>query len=160
MNPCPCGYYSDPRKACSCNTTRIQTYMGKISGPLLDRIDIHIAVPAVKYQELCDTSDPEPSEAIKRRVETVRAVQRERLRAEGIFYNAAMNSKQVKKYCALAPDAQDLIKMAMRELALSARAYDKILRVGRTIADLTGSAEILQEHISEAIQYRNLDTQR
>ncbi|MFA5099563.1 MAG: YifB family Mg chelatase-like AAA ATPase [Candidatus Omnitrophota bacterium] len=158
MNPCPCGYYSDPRKACTCNATKIQTYMSKISGPLLDRIDIHIAVPAVQYHDLNDPGPAEPSDTIKRRVEAVRALQRERLRSDGIFYNAAMSSKQVKKYCILDDEARNLLKMAMAELGLSARGYTKILKVSRTIADLTGSDTIQADHIAEAIQYRNLNT--
>ncbi|MFA6384568.1 MAG: YifB family Mg chelatase-like AAA ATPase, partial [Candidatus Omnitrophota bacterium] len=148
MNPCPCGYYSDPRKTCRCNTTKIQTYMSKISGPLLDRIDIHIAVPAVQYRDLNDPGVAETSEGIKRRVETARAIQRERLKADGIFYNAAMCSKQVKKYCDLDSEAQNLLKAAMAELGLSARGYTKILKVARTIADLADSATIRSEHIS------------
>jgi len=131
--------------------------MSKISGPLLDRIDIHIAVPAVQYRDLNDPGIAEPSEGIKRRVETARAIQRERLKTDGIFYNAAMSSKQVKNYCELDSEAQNLLKMAMAELGLSARGYTKILKVARTIADLADSATIRSEHISEAIQYRNLD---
>jgi magnesium chelatase family protein len=159
-NPCPCGYFSDARRACTCNATKIQAYMGKISGPLLDRIDIHISVPAVKYQELNAPGNAEPSEEIKRRVEKVRAIQRERLKEEkGVFYNAAMNTKQVKKYCVLNDEAQDLLKAAMAELGLSARGYTKILKVSRTIADLAGFDAIQAEHIAEAIQYRSLNNQ-
>ena len=159
MNPCPCGYYTDPKKACRCSTTQIQHYLGKISGPLLDRIDIHIEVPAIKYKELSEVKDAESSAAIKARVEKARAIQRERFKSEGIFYNAQMNSKLIKKYCVLENEAKELLKMAMTELGLSARAYDKILKVSRTIADLAGSDAILAEHISEAIQYRSLDKQ-
>jgi magnesium chelatase family protein len=157
MNPCPCGYFTDPRKACRCNTTKIQNYMNKISGPLLDRIDIHIEIPAIKYKELTDTKDAEPSSIVKARVEKARAIQRERFRTEGIFYNAQMNTKLIKKYCILDNEAKELLKMAMTELGLSARAYDKILKVSRTVSDLAGSEAILAEHISEAIQYRSLD---
>lgn len=157
MNPCPCGYYTDPKKACSCNPNKIASYMGKISGPLLDRIDIHIELPAVKYKELTDSKNAEASAAIKERVEKARLIQGERFKAEGIFYNASMNTKLIKKYCILAEEAKELLKMAMTELGLSARAYDKILKVSRTIADLTESEIILAEHISEAIQYRSLD---
>jgi magnesium chelatase family protein len=159
MNPCPCGYYTDPRKACRCNTTKIQNYMSKISGPLLDRIDIHIELPSIKYKELSDTKEAESSEIIKARVEKARAIQRERFNSEGIFYNAQMNIKLTKKYCTLEDEARELLKMAMNELGLSARAYDKILKVSRTIADLAGSDAILAGHISEAIQYRSLDRQ-
>jgi magnesium chelatase family protein len=133
--------------------------MGKISGPLLDRIDIHIELPSIKYRELTDTKEAESSAIIKARVEKARAIQRERFEAEGIFYNAQMNTKLIKKYCNLGSEAKELLKMAMTELGLSARAYDKILKVSRTIADLAGSEEILAEHISEAIQYRSLDRQ-
>jgi len=159
MNPCPCGYYSDPRKACTCNAAKIQAYTNKISGPLLDRIDIHITVPAVQYRDLNDPGITESSEKIKQRVEAARMTQRDRLKPEGIFYNAAMNTKQIKKYCALENEAQGLLKMAMNELGLSARGYDKVLKVSRTIADLSGSEVISTEHISEAIQYRSLDRQ-
>jgi magnesium chelatase family protein len=159
MHPCPCGYFTDPRKACRCNTTKIANYMGKISGPLLDRIDIHIEIPAIKYKDLTDTKDAEASSAIKERVEKARALQRARFYEERIFYNARMNTKLIKKYCTLNDEAKELLKMAMTELGLSARAYDKILRVSRTIADLAESESILAEHISEAIQYRSMDRQ-
>jgi len=157
MNPCPCGYFTDPRKACRCNTTKIQNYMNKISGPLLDRIDIHIELPSIKYRELADTKEAEPSAVIKQRIEKARAIQRERFKADRIFYNAQMNTKLIKKYCVLGDEAKELLKMAMTELGLSARAYDKILKVSRTIADLAESEGIRPEHLSEAIQYRSLD---
>jgi magnesium chelatase family protein len=123
----------------------------------LDRIDIHIELPSVKYKELTDTKDAEPSCAIKTRVEKAQAIQRERFKDKGIFYNALMNTKLIKKYCVLEDDAKNLLKMAMTELGLSARAYDKILKVSRTESDLAGSKTILAEHIAEAIQYRSLD---
>ena len=157
MNPCPCGYFTDPRKACRCNTTKIANYMGKISGPLLDRIDIHLEIPAIKYKDLTDTKDAEASSTIKARVEKARALQRMRFNEESIFYNTRMNTKLIKKYCALNDEAKELLKMAMMELGLSARAYDRILKVSRTIADLAGAKAILAEHISEAVQYRGLD---
>ncbi|MFH1508387.1 MAG: YifB family Mg chelatase-like AAA ATPase [Candidatus Omnitrophota bacterium] len=157
MNPCPCGYYTDSQKACRCNPNKIAGYMSKISGPLLDRIDIHIELPSIKYKELSDTKDGEASAAIKARIERTRSIQRERFRQEGIYYNASMNTKLIKKYCLLDKEAKDLLKMAMTELKLSARAYSKILKVSRTIADLAGSENIRQEHISEAVQYRSLD---
>ena len=133
--------------------------MGKISGPLLDRIDIHIEIPAIKYKELTDSRETESSLTIKARVEKARAVQRGRFRAEGIFYNASMNTKLIKKYCVLEDGAKELLKMAMTELGLSARAYDKILTISRTIADLAESEIIKEGHIAEAIQYRSLDCQ-
>ena len=159
MNPCPCGYYTDPYRACRCNTTKIQNYMGKISGPLLDRIDIHIELPAIKYRELVEAKEAEASSAIKARVEKARLIQKERFSSEGIFNNAQMNAKLIKKYCRLEDDAKELLKMAMTELGFSARAYDKILKISRTIADLGGSEVILAEHIAEAVQYRSLDKQ-
>jgi magnesium chelatase family protein len=133
--------------------------MGKISGPLLDRIDVHVELPSIKYKELTDSKEAESSKSIKERVERARDIQRERFKAEGIFYNAQINTKLIKKYCILEDAAKELFKMAVTELGLSARAYDKILRVGRTIGDLANSKTILAEYISEAIQYRSLDRQ-
>jgi magnesium chelatase family protein len=169
MNPCPCGYYTDLKIPCRCNPNRIQNYMAKISGPLLDRIDIHIELPSIKYKELIDPRDTEPSVEIKARVERARSIQRERFSAEGgsasggksegIFYNALMHGRLIKKYCFLDTEARELLRMAMNELGFSARAYDKILKVSRTIADLAGTDNILAQHISEAIQYRSLDRQ-
>ena len=157
MNPCPCGYYTDPKRACHCNPGKIQNYMGKISGPLLDRIDIHIEMPALNYKDLSETKDAESSSVIKNRLEKARLIQRKRFKSEGVFYNAQMNTKLIKKYCLLNTEAKELLKMAMTELGFSARAYDKILKVGRTLADLASSEIIETEHISEAIQYRSLD---
>jgi magnesium chelatase family protein len=159
LNPCPCGYYTDPKKACRCSTTQIARYVGKISGPLLDRIDIHIEIPAIKYKELADTKDAESSSAIKERVEKARALQRKRFREDKIFYNASMNTKLIKKHCVMETEARELLRLAMDELGLSARAYDKVLKVARTIADLAGCENIQAEHISEAVQYRSLDRQ-
>lgn len=157
MNPCPCGYYTDPNKSCRCNPNKISGYMGKISGPLLDRIDIHIELPPVKYKELVDQKDAEPSDTIKLRVENARAIQTRRLACAGIFCNAQMNHRLVRKFCSLGKDENELLKLAMTELNFSARAYDKILKISRTIADLAGSENILAQHISEAVQYRSLD---
>lgn len=157
MNPCPCGYYTDPHKACRCNPNKIAGYMGKISGPLLDRIDIHIELPAIRYKELVDTKEAESSSAIKMRVEEARSIQKERFINDGILYNAQMNVKLTKKYCGLEDEAKELLRMAMVELGLSARGYDKILKISRTIADLASSDIILAEHIAEAVQYRSLD---
>ncbi|MCD5390423.1 YifB family Mg chelatase-like AAA ATPase [candidate division NPL-UPA2 bacterium] len=157
MNPCPCGYFSAPRKECHCTPYQIQRYLSRISGPLLDRIDIHIEVPALEYKELTEEREGEPSEDIRRRVNGARDIQRERLRGERIHCNASMNQKQIKKYCRLDEDGKELLKMAINELGISARAYDRILKVARTIADLAASEEILPDHISEAIQYRSLD---
>jgi len=157
MNPCPCGYYTDPQKPCRCNSTKIKNYLAKISGPLLDRIDLHIELPATKYKELIAQEEAESSQTIKARIEKARAIQRIRFKEEGIFYNAQMNSKLIRKYCLLNPSAKEILRMAMTELLLSARAYDKILKVSRTIADLAEETEIKAEHVSEAIQYRSLD---
>jgi magnesium chelatase family protein len=159
MNPCPCGYFSDPKKPCRCNPTKIQHYMHKISGPLLDRIDIHIEVPAARYQELSSNLPAETSAQIKERVNGARSIQKKRLKDEAIFNNAQMSHKQVRKFCLLGKEESELLKIAMQELNFSARAYDKILKVSRTIADLAGSENIKVEHLSEAIQYRSLDRQ-
>ncbi|MFA7652795.1 MAG: ATP-binding protein [Candidatus Omnitrophota bacterium] len=157
MHPCPCGYYTDPYRACRCSTTQIARYRSKISGPLLDRIDIHIELPPARYQELSENLPAESSIQIKERVNKSRAIQRERFKNEGLFYNSRMNHKQVRKFCILGEEENKLLKTAMGELNFSARAYDKILKVSRTIADLAGCANIKAEHLSEAIQYRSLD---
>jgi len=157
MNPCLCGFLGDPRKACRCSTTQIARYRSKISGPLLDRIDIHIEVPAAKYQELSSNLPAEGSAQIKERVNKARAIQRERFKGESILSNALMSHKQVRKFCVLGKEESELLKMAMTELNFSARAYDKILKVSRTIADLAALEQIKTEHLSEAIQYRSLD---
>lgn len=158
MNPCPCGYYTDANKECSCTPPSIQRYMSKISGPLLDRIDIHIEVPAVKYKDLSAQEGSESSETIRERVISARAIQLKRFDStRHIFNNGDMGSKEVRKYCKLDNSGEELLKMAMTKLGLSARAYDRILKVSRTIADLDQSNNILPQHISEAIQYRSLD---
>ena len=158
MNPCPCGFFTDPYKECTCTPPSIQRYMAKISGPLLDRIDIHIEVPAVKFKELSAKEQSEPSEKIRDRVIEAREVQLKRYEGNThIYNNSDMGSKEVKKYCKLDTSGEELLKMAMTKLGLSARAYDRILKVSRTIADLDKSTEIQPQHISEAIQYRSLD---
>lgn len=157
MNPCPCGNFGSRLKICRCNTTKIDNYTGKISSPLLDRIDIHIELPAIEYKELAENKIYESSETIKTRIEECRARQRQRFKNEKFYCNAQMSAKELKKYCALTSEAQELLHLAMTELGFSARAYDKIIRISRTIADLAGSNDILTEHISEAIQYRSLD---
>jgi magnesium chelatase family protein len=158
MNPCPCGFFTDPNKECTCSPPQIQKYMAKISGPLLDRIDIHIEVPAVKYKELSSKSYGEKSEDIRKRVITARQVQLERFKDyRNVFNNGDMGSKEVRTFCKLDEQGEELLKMAMTKLGLSARAYDRILKVSRTIADLENSENILPQHISEAIQYRSLD---
>ncbi|OGU68447.1 MAG: magnesium chelatase [Ignavibacteria bacterium RBG_16_36_9] len=158
MNPCPCGYFTDPNKECTCTPPLIQKYMAKISGPLLDRIDIHIEVPAVKYKELATEAPAEKSGIIRDRVIKARDIQLNRFKEyKHIFNNADMGSKEVRKYCKLDTSGEELLKMAMTKLGLSARAYDRILKVSRTIADIDNSENILPQHVSEAIQYRSLD---
>ena len=158
MNPCPCGYFTDPTKECTCNSLQIQKYMAKISGPLLDRIDLHIDVPAVKYKELASKDASEASQKIRERVVLAREVQMKRFAGrKGMYCNADMQSKDILNYCKLDSAGEELLKMAITKLGLSARAYDRILKVGRTIADITSSPNIKPEHISEAIQYRSLD---
>ncbi|MBC8525799.1 MAG: YifB family Mg chelatase-like AAA ATPase [Candidatus Cloacimonetes bacterium] len=160
MNPCPCGYFGGnvPGHTCTCTPSMIQKYMSRISGPLLDRIDIHIEVPAVKYEELSADPKGEKSEDIRKRVNEARKVQLERF-AENphIFSNADMESKHLRKYCRIDDECKQLLKIAIEKLGFSARAYDRILKVSRTIADLDKSQEITPSHISEAIQYRSLD---
>ena len=160
MNPCPCGYATDPRNTCSCSQTAIQRYMSRISGPLLDRIDIHIEVPAVKVEELAQKQDGEQSEAIRERVEAARERQRRRFEGESrIFANAHMGSKALRRFCPLPTEGEELLTSAITRLGLSARAYDRIIKVSRTIADLAGSDGIQTPHLAEAIQYRSLDRQ-
>jgi len=157
MNPCKCGNFNNLKSSCRCSTTQIHSYRSKISGPLLDRIDIHIEVPAARYQELSSNLPAEGSAQIKERVNKARAIQRERFKDEGIMSNAQMSHKQVRKFCILGKEENELLKMAMNELSFSARAYDKILKVSRTLADLAKCENIKTEHLSEAIQYRSLD---
>jgi magnesium chelatase family protein len=158
MNPCPCGYFTDPNKECTCTPPLIQKYMSKISGPLLDRIDIHIEVPAVKYKELSAKVTGEKSEFIRERVIRARKIQFNRFaELDNIFTNGDIASKEIRKYCQLDSAGEELLKMAMTKLGLSARAYDRILKVSRTIADLDTFENIQPQHISEAIQYRSLD---
>ncbi|MGD8780379.1 MAG: YifB family Mg chelatase-like AAA ATPase [Ignavibacteria bacterium] len=160
MNPCPCGYFTDPKKECTCSSVNIQKYMAKISGPLLDRIDIHIEVPAVNYKELSSDVKGEPSSSIRERVVKARQKQYERFRTyKHLYTNSDMGSKEIREFCKLDSACSELLKMAMTKLNLSARAYDRILKVSRTIADLENQDNILPQHISEAIQYRSLDRQ-
>lgn len=157
MNPCPCGYYTDPNHECSCNPNTIQRYVSKISGPLLDRIDIHCEVPAVGYRELSQKAPGESSVSIRDRVVTARNLQLQRFHGKAIYCNAQMKSKDIRNFCKLDDAGHQLLKIAMDRIGLSARAYDRILKVSRTIADLAGSEHIRAEHLSEAIQYRSLD---
>jgi magnesium chelatase family protein len=158
MNPCPCGYYTDPSRECTCSPPEVQRYLSRISGPLLDRIDIHIEVPAVKYKDLSSSATGESSEVIRERVERARRLQRRRFANHPhLFCNARMDSKEIRRFCQLDEQGQELLKMAITKLGLSARAFDRILKVSRTIADLEQSEHIKPEFVSEAIQYRSLD---
>ncbi len=160
MNPCPCGNYGSRVNPCRCTAAQITRYQNRISGPLLDRIDIQVEMPEVGYQELSDLKRGEPSAAVRARVNAARSRQRARFLAEGIVCNAQMNSAQTKKYCAPDAEAERLLQRAFTQLRLSARAYQRILKVARTIADLEESESVLPMHYAEAIQYRSLDMRR
>lgn len=160
MNPCPCGFWNDPTRECRCTPLQIQRYVGRISGPLLDRIDIHIDVPAVRFKELRGAQavpEGESSAAIRARVIAARERQRARFEREGIFSNTQMSPRLIRKYCLIDPESERLLESAMTRQGLSARAYDRILKVSRTIADLAGCAEIGALHVAEAVGYRSLD---
>ncbi len=158
MNPCPCCYYNHPEKDCVCTTGMVQKYLNKISGPLLDRIDIHIEVVPVPFSKLSEIKASENSETVRTRVIAARNIQSERFKdAKEVYANAQMSSKQIRTYCEIDATGQSLLKNAMEKLGLSARAYDRILKVSRTIADLANSKTIQADHLAEAIQYRSLD---
>jgi magnesium chelatase family protein len=173
MNPCKCGWFGDPKRDCRCSPLDVQRYRDRISGPLLDRIDIHVEVPTVQYQDISGRSQPgEPSANIRERIIQAREIQRQRFATNGhgtrekttsnisgkaTRCNARMTAQQLKQFCALDDAAEGMMKMAMTELNFSARAYDRILKVARTIADLASSEYILADHVGEAIQYRTLD---
>lgn len=159
MNPCPCGYWSDPTRDCRCSPLQIQRYVGKISGPLLDRIDIHIDVPAVRFKELAGEAVPETdsSATIRERVIEARERQRARFAGDRIFSNAAMTPRMIRRYCRIDKASEQMLERAMVRQGLSARAYDRILKVSRTIADLEGADQIKSPHVSEAVSYRSLD---
>ncbi len=157
MNPCPCGYRSDPKRECTCTPPMIKKYVSKISGPLLDRIDIHIQVPSVEYKELSSEAGGESSSKIRQRVEQARQVQLGRFENSRIFFNAGMNTKQLKQYCRLDDASKQIMALAIDKMGLSARAHDRILKVSRTIADLDGMESLTAEHVAESIQYRSLD---
>jgi len=159
MNPCPCGYRNDPRRNCSCTIPQIEKYMAKISGPLLDRIDIHIEVPAVPFNELASERTGSDSATMRQEVLRARNIQNERFIGTRIRGNAKMQSRDIRKFCKLDRQSMQLLKDSVTEFGLSARAHDKILRVARTIADLAGAADIAYEHVSEATNYRMLDRQ-
>ena len=158
MNPCPCGFFNHPEKECTCGPGIVQKYLNKISGPLLDRIDLHVEVTPVAFSELSSTQEFEKSEKIRERVIKAREIQTERYKnSEGVYANAQMSSKQLKEICTISKAGETLLKAAMEKLNLSARAYDRILKVSRTIADLDMSENIQPQHLAEAIQYRSLD---
>ena len=158
MNPCPCGYYNHPEKDCLCPSGMVQKYLNKISGPLLDRIDLHVEVTPVSFDELSEKKKGENSAQIRERVIKARTIQEKRYKEmKGVHANAQMSTKQLQEFCSLNTESQQMLKMAMEKLDLSARAYDRILKVARTIADLANSNKIEAEHIAEAIQYRSLD---
>jgi len=157
MNPCPCGYFGDRVRACRCSPQQIRQYQGKISGPLLDRIDLHIEVPSVKYRALTAREEGEPSNAVKERVGLARDIQKKRFGSRGVFTNARMNEKHIRTHCTIDEESHQLMEMAIEKLGLSARAMNRILKVSRTIADLEGQEKIEPAHVAEAIQYRSLD---
>jgi len=157
MNPCPCGFLGDPKRECICTTLQIQRYRAKISGPLLDRIDLHMEVPAVPYKDLAGISEGASSAEILQRVMGARKIQEERFARTKIFTNARMNTRHIKKYCRIDSESGALLEKAMDRFGLSARAHARILKIARTIADLEGTTEINAPHVAEAIQYRTLD---
>jgi len=157
MNPCPCGYYGDTQKACRCSTTQIRQYQSKISGPLLDRIDIHIEVPSLRYRELTSRITAESSAEIRERVMRARTTQRSRFSGSNTLVNARMGERQIKAFCTIDEESHKLLEMAIDRLGMSARSFTRILKVARTIADLEAETHIQAPHVAEAIQYRNLD---
>jgi magnesium chelatase family protein len=157
MNPCPCGYSGDPVKPCTCHPRAVQRYRSRISGPILDRIDLHIEVPSVGYEQLRAEGQSEKSEAVRGRVSRARKIQLKRFSGEGIYSNSQMKPKHLKKFCRLDATGQSLLDKAVRQLGLSARAYHRILKASRTIADLEAKVSIGHMHLLEAIQYRSLD---
>lgn len=159
LNPCPCGYRGDPRRQCHCTPPQIERYMSKISGPLLDRIDIHIEVPSVPFRELSGGLPGTSSAEMRKLVVSARHLQTERLKKTNSRYNADMNHRQTRQFCALDDEGRNILKASMAELGLSARAHDKVLRTARTIADLDSSPDIRPQHLNEAINYRMLDRQ-
>jgi magnesium chelatase family protein len=157
LNPCPCGYYGDSKRECRCSPGQIERYRQRISGPLLDRIDLHVEVPVVEYRELATASSGEKSERIRERVMHARQVQRERFAGTSAPTNSAMGARQVKAHCPLDAESLSYLEHAMEQLNFSARAHDRILKVARTLADLAGSEAIRPNDVLEAIQYRSLD---
>ena len=157
MNPCPCGFYNHPTRRCTCSENMISKYLNRVWGPILDRFDIHIEVPPVEYEDLSSAQPEETSAEIKKRVDKAREIQRERFKDTNITCNARIDASMFHKVCEISDDANALLKNAFDNLGLSARAYDRILKVARTIADLDNSTLIKSDHVAEAIQYRSLD---
>jgi magnesium chelatase family protein len=158
MNPCPCGFHGDAQRRCTCAPQAVQKYLGRVSGPLLDRIDLHVEVPAVRYRDLSDGRLGEPSEAIRERVLRARDRQRQRLAGRPTIHaNAHMGAREIREFCRVDEASDALLRTAISRLGLSARAYHRILKIALTLADLEGSAEIGTAHVAEAIQYRSLD---
>jgi len=157
MNPCPCGYWGHPTKPCTCRPDAIKRYLGRISGPLLDRLDLHVEVPPVPYEDLTSPANEETSESVRLRIETARAMQLDRFEGTGVTANAFLPRSMLDKYCPVTDEGKRLLSLAFDRLGLSARGYDRILRVARTIADLDGCDVINESHLSEAVQYRTLD---
>lgn len=157
MNPCPCGYFGHPTRACTCSQTKVSLYLNKISGPLLDRMDLQVEVPPVEYDRMADARPAESSAEVRKRVEAARQIQRRRYAGTGVTCNARLTPALLKKYCVLTPEADRLLAAAYERMGLSGRSYDRLLRVARTIADLAGSEQIGPDHVAEAIQFRNLD---
>jgi len=158
MNPCPCGFFPDNSK-CTCTPLQVKNYLGKVSGPLLDRIDLHVELQPVSYNDLDDSTPVETSAEIKKRVEAARAIQLERYKDIGIYFNSQLSGSHLSRYCHLGNKERQLMNQAFEQLHLSARAYTRILKVARTIADLEGSKAITEAHVAEAVQYRSLDRQ-
>jgi magnesium chelatase family protein len=158
MNPCPCGYHGDPTHPCRCSPLDVERYRARVSGPLLDRIDMHLEVPAVPYHDLIGGTSEETSATVRQRVERARAIQRERFRGQrGVHTNATMAARDLRRWCAVSSAVEGLLRSAVTRLGLSARAYHRVLKIARTVADLEGAAAIAPTHVSEAIQYRTLD---
>jgi magnesium chelatase family protein len=157
MNPCPCGFFGHPTKRCTCTPNAVSKYLGKISGPMLDRLDIHVEVPPVKYEELGGEGSEETSAQIKKRVDRARAIQNKRYENENITCNARLTPALLKKYCVMTAEAESALKAAFESMGLSGRAYDRLLKVSRTLADLEGAEKIDFSHIAQAIQFRSLD---
>ncbi len=157
MNPCPCGYAGDPVRECRCAASAVARYQKRISGPLLDRIDIHLEVPSVDYEHLADTRSGEPSAAVRSRVESARAIQSRRFDGTALVTNADMGPRELAGFSALDTAGESLLKAAVRQLHLSARSYHRVLKLARTIADLAASEQISANHLAEALQYRPRD---